>query len=87
MQKELEQEQARLVELEQRDGTTRRSESRRSATLSERIEARYAEETKKSADTGQPLQPSAELAALQAELAAKTSELRKLQGESPLMQV
>src|SRR5271166_4853657 len=55
--------------------------------LARGIEARYTEERGKHAGNGQPFQPSAELAASQAELATKVAELRKLQGESPLMQV
>ena len=48
---------------------------------------RCTEERGKHAGNGQPFQPSAGLAASQAELATKVAELRKLQGESPLMQV
>src|SRR4029077_13334556 len=45
------------------------------------------EERSKNTDSGQPFQPSSELAAQQTELQCRTNELRKLQGESPLMQV
>ena len=72
-----------------RGGRTSRSWSRRSARWPQKIEARYVAEKSGPTQTGngQPFQPSAELAALQAELETKTDELRKLQGESPLMQV
>ena len=55
--------------------------------LAQKVEARYREERSKHTGNGQPFQSSPELAAMQTELEAKTSELRKLQGEAPLMQV
>src|SRR5271166_364533 len=83
---ELEQSQTRLADLETRwkDERKRVEEIRE---LARGIETRYTEERGKHAGNGQPFQPSAELAASQAELATKVAELRKLQGESPLMQV
>ena len=85
-QKELEQARTRLAEIEARwsDESKRVNEIR---TLSQKIEARYHEERTKSTGDGQPFQPSAELTAMQAELEVKTSELRKLQADRPLMQV
>jgi type VI secretion system protein VasG len=84
--KELEQEQARLAELETRwEDEKKRVEEIRA--LARKIEARYNEERSKHTSNGQPEQPSAELAAMQTELASKSKELRKLQGETPLMQV
>jgi type VI secretion system protein VasG len=53
--------------------------------LTGQVEGKDVEERKAAGDS--PFQHSPELAALRAELDAKTSELRSLQGESPLMQV
>ena len=81
------QAQARLAALETRWEDEKKLVEEIRA-LAQKIEARYAEEQVEARTAnGQPFQPSAELAALQAELETKTTELRKLQGESPLMQV
>src|SRR5271157_3278390 len=85
-QNELKHARSRLAELETRwDDEKKRVEEIRA--LSRKVEARYREERSQHTGNGQPFQPSAELAAIQAELEAKTSELHKLQGESPLMQI
>jgi type VI secretion system protein VasG len=51
--------------------------------IRDKIEAAHA----RAREGGGQARPAAELAPLQAELEAKTAELRKLQGENPLMQV
>ncbi len=58
-------------------------------TLAQSIEARYAEEKKQAVEAGREAmqRPSADLAAMQAELVARLDELREVQGESPLLQV
>jgi type VI secretion system protein VasG len=84
--KELEQAQAQLAELETRwNDEKKRVEDIQ--TLARQVEAHYHEEKSKQSTDGQPMQPSAELAAMQTELESKSGELRKLQGEVPLMQV
>ncbi len=55
--------------------------------LSSKIETAYHQEKAAHADKAEPFTPSAAVETLRTELDAKTSELRKLQGESPLMQV
>jgi type VI secretion system protein VasG len=86
LQEELQQAQDRLAGLE-----TRWEEEKKSVeairSVSRNVEARYREERSKHAGDGQPFRPSAELAAMQGELESRTAELRKLQGEAPLMQV
>ncbi len=85
-QKELEQEQARLAALETRwDDEKKRVEEIR--TLAQKVEACFNDERAKNAAAGPTFEPSSELAALQAELESQTNQLRKLQGEQPLMQV
>ncbi len=82
----LEEERARLAKLEERwEEERKRIEEIRA--LGQSIEARYAEEKQGSAGTGQEYQPSAELAAMQADLTAKLDALHAVQGESPLLQV
>ncbi|HKM56034.1 MAG TPA: type VI secretion system ATPase TssH [Isosphaeraceae bacterium] len=85
---ELEQARARLAALETRwKQEVACVEAIR--TLSTTIEQRYSMEKKTHAESGgkSPFQPSAELAAMQVDLEAKNSDLRGIQGESPLMQV
>ena len=82
----LEQSRSQLAELEARWNQEQKF-VKEIRELAKTIEARYADERAKHRGNGDPLQPSPELAAMQAELQAKTGELRKLQGESPLMQV
>jgi len=86
LQQELKHAQSRLSELETQwdDEKKRVAEIR---ALSQKVEARYQEERSKHTGNGQPFQASADLAAMQTELETKTSELRKLQGEAPLMQI
>ena len=85
-QKDLASEQARLGELTARwDDERKRVDEIRE--LARTIEGRYAEEKQQNSGDGQLFQPTAELAALQADLEAKFADLRKLQGESPLMKV
>ena len=55
--------------------------------LSSKIETAYHQEKAAHADKAEPFTPSAAVETLRTELDAKTAELRKLQGESPLMQV
>jgi type VI secretion system protein VasG len=85
-QNELKSAQSRLTQLESRwDDEKKGVEEIR--TLLGRIEAQYREERSQPSSNGQPFQPSTELAASQAELEGRINELRKLQGESPLLQV
>jgi type VI secretion system protein VasG len=86
LQQELKHAQSRLSELETQwdDEKKRVAEIR---ALSQKVEARYQEERSQHTGNGQPFQASADLAAMQTELETKTSELRKLQGDAPLMQV
>jgi type VI secretion system protein VasG len=86
LQVELNEAESRLAELDAQwdDEKKRVAEIR---ALSQKIEALYQEERSKQTGNGQPFQPSADLAAMQTEFETKTTELRKLQGESPLMQV
>jgi len=86
LQEELKQTQARLAELETRWEGERKGVAE-IRDLSQKVEARYQEERSKQVGNGQPFQSSADLAAMQTELGTKTNELRKLQGEAPLMQV
>jgi type VI secretion system protein VasG len=82
----LQQAQTRLAELEKRwEDERRRADEIRA--LAQKIEARYAEESRQRSDGGRFLEPSRELAAMQAELTSKVSELREIQGETPLLQV
>lgn len=83
---DLEQTRKQLGELESRwnDEKKRVEEIRE---LSTKIEARYKEERAKQGGDGQPFEPSTELAGWQADLASKAAELRKLQAETPLLQV
>ncbi len=85
-QNDLGQEHTRLAEIEARwsDERKRVEEIR---DLAQKIEARYAEEKERNSTPDQLFRPSAELAALQAELEAQSVELRKVQGESPLLKV
>jgi type VI secretion system protein VasG len=92
-QKALDEAQRRLATLEARwqDERKRADEIR---SLGKSIEDRYLQEKKNQGAAqldgkveDQPFKPSAELGALQAELAAKMDALRAIQGESPLMQV
>ena len=84
----LDAELARLADLEARwdDERTRVEEVR---ALAKSIETRYLEEQKQAVEAGGEAmhRPSAELAAMQAELLAKMDALREVQGESPLLQV
>ncbi|WP_165244040.1 type VI secretion system ATPase TssH [Paludisphaera soli] len=86
---ELETAKARLSALEARweDEKTRVAEIRE---LAQKVEALYREEQAghaASATNGEPFRPSEDLAAQQADLNAKSVELRSVQGEEPLMQV
>jgi type VI secretion system protein VasG len=83
---ELDQAQARLAAIETRweDEKQRIEEIR---ALAQKIEARFVDEKSKIEASGNPVERSVELTALQSELESKTNELRKLQGEQPLMQV
>jgi type VI secretion system protein VasG len=91
-QKALDEAQARLATLEARwqEERTRVEEIRR---LGKSIEELYLREKKEQAAAAggdgkdQSFNPSAELAAMRADLTAKMDELRAIQGESPLMQV
>jgi type VI secretion system protein VasG len=86
LQIQVQQARQRLAELEARwDEENKRVEEIR--TLSRKLELRDQEERAAPQDDGRSFQRSPELAAMQAELEVKTSELRKLQGESPLLQV
>jgi type VI secretion system protein VasG len=102
VQKALEEARTRLTALEARwEDERKRVEEIRA--LAQAIEARYLQEKKagagagaaapggdghaQAAPNGPPFQPSAELAAMQADLTAKREALRALQGDSPLMQV
>lgn len=80
----LKQAEDRLAGLEERwkDEARRVGEIR---ALAEQLERRHREDRAKA--DGKPAEPSPEFAKLQAELDAKTHELRKIQGESPLMQI
>ncbi len=86
LQQELKHARSRLSELETQwdDEKKRVTEIR---ALAQQVEARYQEERSRHTGNGQPFQSSADLAAMQTELETKTNELRKLQGEAPLMQV
>ena len=86
LQQALEQSRAQLAELEARWNEEEKN-VKEIQELAKTIEARYNDERAKHSGNGEPFQPSAELAGMQAELQAKTGALRKLQGESPLMQV
>jgi type VI secretion system protein VasG len=83
---ELRQSESGLAELEARwdDEKKRVNEIR---ALSQNVESRHREERSKHNGNGQPFQSSSDLAAMQTELETKTNELRKLQGDAPLMQV
>jgi type VI secretion system protein VasG len=87
-QHELEEATARLAELEARWEVERKQVSE-IRTLAQKIEATYTAEKEKAKTTGEgaPFRPSPELAAMQAELESRTKDLRKVQGESSLMQV
>ncbi len=81
VQQALDEARARLAELEARwEDERKRVEEIRG--LAKSIEARYLEEKQKAAGSsgGQPFQPSAELAAMQADLNAKTDALRARPG-------
>jgi type VI secretion system protein VasG len=83
---ELTQAESSLAGLEARwDDEKKRVEEIRA--LSQKIEARYREERSKQTEKDQPFQSSSDLTAMQTELDTKTNELRKLQGDAPLMQV
>ena len=85
-QNDLDQATVRLGTLEARWEVERKQVGEIRA-LAQKITAKYGEEKAKPPGEGAPVGPSAELAALQAELGSRTQELRKVQGESPLMQV
>jgi type VI secretion system protein VasG len=88
VQQALDEATARLAVLNARwEDEKKRVEEIRS--LAKDTEARYLEEKKKAggAPDGPQFQPSADLVAMQADLNAKTEELRRVQGESPLLQV
>jgi type VI secretion system protein VasG len=86
LHEQLKKARSRLSELETRWGDEKKRVEEIRA-LSQRVEARYQEERSRHTGNGQPFQSSADLAAMQTELETKTNELRKLQGEAPLMQV
>ncbi len=90
----LDDERGRLAALEARwDDERKHIEEVRA--LAVEIEDRYLEEKKAASGVGdgdgkgetRPYQPSAELAAMQADLTSKMDALRGLQGEAPLLQV
>jgi type VI secretion system protein VasG len=85
LQAQLQESQTRLAELQKRwaDEKNRVEHIRALAT---RIEGLYREERSRS-PAGRAFQPSAELTTLQSELQTSKAELRKLQGETPLVQV
>ena len=86
VQQALDEELVRLAALEKRwEEERKRVDEIR--TLSESIEARYIEEKKGLTAKGPPFEPSADLAAMQAELKSKFDALRAIQGETPLLQV
>jgi type VI secretion system protein VasG len=85
-QAELAEARARVTELEGRwNDERRRVEEIRALTHT--IETQYAEEKRKAADAGSTLQPSIGLIDLRADLETRVRELRRLQGESPLVHV
>ena len=86
LHEQLKKARSRLSELETRWGDEKKRVEEIRA-LSQKVEARYQEERSRHTGNGQPFQSSANLAAMQTELETKTNELRKLQGEAPLMQV
>jgi type VI secretion system protein VasG len=86
LQRELDKSQARLSELEER-WDIEKTWVNEIRTLAHQIEARYIEERPKDNGRESGLQPSPELVSLQTELESKTKQLRKTQGEEPLMQV
>jgi len=86
LQQALEQSEAQLAELEARWNEEGKN-VKEIRELARTIETRYHDERAKHSGNGEPYQPSAELATMQADLQAKIEILRKLQGEAPLMQV
>ena len=88
VQRELEDDRARLATLEAR-WTDERQRVEEIRGLARAIEDRYQEEKEKAAASadGRSFQPSSGLVTMQAELQSKVDALRAVQGESPLLQV
>jgi type VI secretion system protein VasG len=86
LRNQLEAAQTRLAELKKRwDDERKRVEHIRVLTL--RIEKLHNDERSKSTAAGRAFQPSSELSAIQSELQSAKADLRKVQGEAPLVQV
>jgi type VI secretion system protein VasG len=86
LQTELQEARSQLSELHIRwEDEKKRVEHIRA--LARKTEELYTDEKSRSTDSGQPFQLSAEVIALQSELATNMADLRKLQGQTPLLQV
>ncbi|QEH33809.1 Chaperone protein ClpB [Aquisphaera giovannonii] len=86
LKKALEDEHSRLGALEQR-WEAEKAQVKEIQALAAKVEERDKEERSKHGGNVTPFDPSAELAAMQAELREKTAALKTLQGETPLLQV